>query len=358
MTSTVHDTGAETSSPASWRRSLSPRNISVVYLGIILFAFFAIRIPNTFLTTTTLQTTLADLTVTALVALAVLVPLAAGAFDLSVVWSLGLSATVAAKLMTTGTSPFLACLAGLACGLIIGCVNGFLIARVGMNSFIATLGTGSLISAAVFVIGDNQPIFGIPTGYSKIGFEAAFGIPWIVYFLIVVFVLAWYVLEYTPVGRYLYATGANQDAARLAGLPTQAYIWYSLVVSGLIGASAGLIAIARINGSTPDLPNSYLLPAFAAVFLGATQLKEGRPNIWGTAIALFVLAMATKGFALIGIQIWIQQVFNGLALIIAVGVSIQAEKPPRVRKSRRHQDLEKPPAKLPEMSGTQTKARA
>lgn len=312
-----------------WKGALSPRNISVVYLGIILFAVFSFAVPETFLTATTLQTTLADLTVTALVALGVLIPLAAGAYDLSVVWSLGLSATVAAKLMTDGTSPFIACVAALACGALIGLVNGFLIARVGMNSFIATLGTGALISAAVFVVGENQPIFGIPAGFSKIGFESAFGIPWIFYFAAVLFVIAWYILEYTPAGRYLYATGSNKEAARLAGLPTQAYIWASLVASGLIGASAGLVAVARVNGSTPDLPNSYLLPAFAAVFLGATQLKQGRPNVWGTAIAVLVLAMATKGFELLGVDIWIQQVFNGLALIVAVAVSIQADKPAR-----------------------------
>jgi ribose transport system permease protein len=333
----IKDTQADSSSAGGtpWKKTLSPRNISVVYLGVILFVIFSVSVPHTFLTATTLQTTLADLTVTALVGLGVLIPLAAGAYDLSVVWSLGLSATVAAKLMADGTSPLVACIAALACGALIGLVNGLLIARIGMNSFIATLGTGALISAAVFIVGENQPIFGIPADYSKIGFEAAFGIPWIFYFVAVLFVIAWYVLEFTPVGRYLYATGSNKDAARLAGLPTEGYIWGSLIASGLIGASAGLIAVARVNGSTPDLPNSYLLPAFAAVFLGATQLKQGRPNVWGTAIAVVVLAMATKGFELLGVDIWIQQVFNGLALIIAVAVSIQADKPAKATKMSR-----------------------
>lgn len=303
-------------------RKLSPSNVSSLYLALALFVLFAIKTPDTFLTTRTLTSTLSAQSVTSLVAIAVVVPMAAGAFDLTVGFTLGISATIATNLMHSGHSTWVAIGAALACGLVIGAVNGLVVTQLRINSFIATLGTGSIIQAVMLIIAD-KPVFGIYKGFQRIGYESTFGVPWIFMTVSAVALVAWYVLEHTPGGRRLFAAGANADAARMAGLRVNRIVVCSMLASGFLAAGAGLLLAANIGGSSPDLPNSYLLPAFASAFLGATQLKQGRVNVWGTLMAVYALAIGTKGFSLLGVESWVQNLFYGASLIIAVGLSVR-----------------------------------
>jgi ribose transport system permease protein len=138
--------------------------------------------------------------------------------------------------------------------------------------------------------------------------------------------LVWWILEHNPVGRRLSATGANEEAARLAGVRTKRFTFWSFVVSGVLASLAGVLLAAKIGSVDPQVGPSYLLPAFAACFLGMTQLKPGRFNVWGTFVALYLLATGVKGLQLAGGQLWITDLFNGVALIGAVSLAVIGER--------------------------------
>jgi ribose transport system permease protein len=139
---------------------------------------------------------------------------------------------------------------------------------------------------------------------------------------VVLALLLWFVLEHTPVGRYLFATGGNQQAARLSGVRTDGVIWGSLIASGAIAGLAGVVLSMRSGIFTSSIGPGYLFPAIAAVFLGASQFQQ-RPNVWGTLIAYFALAFGIQGLALSSSSgaVWSQPLFEGVALIIAVAIT-------------------------------------
>lgn len=326
------------------RRSVADRiglgRFGAVYIWVILIGVFAVWVPDTFLTSTTLRSVLTEQAVTAIVAIAVVIPLAAGHFDLSVGYTLGASSIAATWLMGPQGQPvWLAVLFALGVVLVVGLINGFLVAGLGIGSFIATLGVGSCLQAFISWLSDGQQIVELPPGFQDLALTEVLGIALPVFYLLVLAVLAWYVLEYTPLGRRLYATGAGEDAARLAGVPTRRLVFFSLVVSALLAGIAGIVAASRVGAGSPEVGPAYLLPAFAAAYLGATQLRPGRPNIWGALLAVYVLATGVKGLQLAGAPFWIPDLFNGVALLLAVGLSTaqrrRAGNPWRVRRGGR-----------------------
>ncbi len=301
---------------------LSPSRISGIYVWIALFVLFALWVPDTFLTARTFKNIAAGEAVTAMITVGLLFPLAAGTFDLSIGFTVGLSGIVAAKLLSSGASPGVAVIIAIGVSLAVGVVNGLVVVGIGVDSFIATLGTGSVIQAVTLAISNNQQIIGLPDSFGAIGNNEILGIPLPVYYTLALAIAAWYVLEHTPFGRFLYAIGNGRDAARLAGIKTDRYAFQSLLISAVASGAAGVIVTARLSSGSPDLGPNYLLPAFAAAFLGATQIKNGRINVWGAMIAVYLLATGVTGLQLGGAAFWITYLFNGLALIIAVSLGV------------------------------------
>jgi ribose transport system permease protein len=305
-----------------WRQSLSFRNMSAIYVLVLLIVVFSIWVPETFLTDTTLKTLLSQQAVTAIIALGLVVPLAAGVYDLSIGYAAGAAAVSLAWLMVEqdqGTIPSVAFAIGV--GVLIGLLNGVLVAKVRINSFIATLAMGSILSAFITYLTNNQQIIGLRSDFIDLANTQIFGVTLPVVYMLVLAVVLWYILEHTPIGRYVYATGGNAEAARLAGVRTTRYIFAALVASGTIASLAGIIVTARIGAGAPSVGPPYLLPAFAAAFLGSTQFKQGRPNVWGTVVAVYVLATGVKGLQLAGAPFWLPDLFNGVALLLAVGLA-------------------------------------
>lgn len=310
----------------------SPRRISGVYLLILLIVFFSLT-TDSFFTTTTLRTIATEQAVTAIVAIGLTVALAAGVFDLSIAGAMGLANIIVAKLMAdSGLDPALAVLITLALMSLLGLVNGLLVIKAKIDPFIATLGTNSILIAMIFVVSDNQNVLGIPAGFQEIAGYQVLGVPLPVFYVIVLALLVWYVLAWTPVGRRLYATGGGREVARLAGVRTDVYIVGAFMVSSVVAALAGILVVATLGTGSTEVGPSYLLPAFAAGFLGATQFRPGRFNIWGTVLAVYLLATGVKGLVLMGADTWVPDLFNGLALIIAVGLS-GIQRRARVKKS-------------------------
>jgi ribose transport system permease protein len=302
--------------------ALSFRNISALYVFVVIFAVFSLWVPDTFLQIDTWKTLFDSQAVTALLAVGLVIALSAGAFDLAIGTELGIGAIFIAWLLADQglPVPFAIVLTILGGGLV-GLVNGLLIVKVRIDSFIATLGISSVLLATIAWISSSQQIVGLSPGFQKIGTTEFLGLTLPVYLMLIAALIVWYVLARTPLGRRVYATGGNLEAARLAGVKTSAIIVGSLICCAALAAVAGILVSSSLGAGDPTIGPSYLLPAFSAAFLGSTQFSRGRFNVWGTVVAVYVLATGVKGLQLAGAPIWIPELFNGAALLLAVGLA-------------------------------------
>jgi ribose transport system permease protein len=308
--------------PSRVRRALSFRSISALYIFAALFMLFALWVPDTFLASSTWKALLDDQAVTALVAVALVIPLSAGSFNLAIGAEVGMGSILSAWLLSKQGLPIGAAVAlTILAGGVIGLTSGLLIVGARIDSFIATLGMSSILLAMIAWVSGGQQILDLGAGYQQLGTHETFGITNPVYLMLLVALLVWYVLERTPAGRRVYATGGNIDAARLAGVRTAHVVVLSLVSCGLIAAFAGALLSSRLATGDPTVGPAYLLPAYAAAFLGSTQFRGGRYNVWGTVVAVYVLATGVKGLQLAGAPVWIPDLFNGAALLLAVGMA-------------------------------------
>jgi ribose transport system permease protein len=316
-----------------WLSSLGVTRISAVYLWILFIVLFAIIVPDTFLTSTTFKLVFSEGVVTCILALAFLVPLAAGAYDLSIGALMSLSLAISVYLsLHSGLPAGVGAVLAVSAAVLFGALNGFLVVRLHVNSFIATLGVSQVLLALVLLISNNQQLTGqFSNSWSNIGNNDFFGIPIIVFVLLLISVVLWYFLEHTRIGRYLFATGGNPDAARLSGVRTDRTIWGAFMASAFLCGIAGVLYSMRTGLFASSTGPGYLFPAVAAVFLGASQLSQ-RPNVWGTLIAYFALAFGIQGLTLSAssASVWSQPLFQGVSLIIAVALASR----PALRKLR------------------------
>lgn len=320
--------GALTTQPAkarsdAWprlRSALSVRNISAVYVWIVLFVVFALWVPETFLTQGTLKSVLGQYSVTTLAALALVMPLAAGVFDLSVGQIIGATAVTIAWAVQHDWSWPTAVVLGVAVGLVAGALSALAV-RLGINSFIATLGMSSILAAYVDFRSKKAQLTIPERDFRNIFLKELWGVPRSFYIALCIAAVLWYVLTKRPFGRHVHATGGNTEAARLAGVRTHVIVFVALITSAFIAALAGVMNAGRSGVGSPTVGPSFLIPAFAAAFLGSTQLRRGEFNVWGTVIAVYVLATGVKGLQLAGAQDYVTDLFNGVALLLAVGVS-------------------------------------
>lgn len=310
-------------------RSLGPGRISIVYLYVLGFLLFSVWIPDVWLSDVTHRAVLnIAFAIPGIVALALLLPLSAGAFDLSIAGTMSATAVTTASLMVNSDwGMWQAIGVGMLVALVAGLVNGLLVVVVGINSFIATLATNAVLLAYAEWRSGGVQITGFSDEYTDLaGHDVGGGIQLKVVYLVVLAVVLWYVMEHTPFGRYLQATGDNPVAARLAGVRTSRYVYLSLIASALIAGAAGVLQNSTVGAGSATAGNSFLLPAFAAAFLGATQFKR-RFNVWGTLAAIWVLASGVQGVTLaVGSFSWLNNLFFGVALIVAVGLASLLEK--------------------------------
>jgi len=310
------------------RRTLSFRNMSAIYLFVLMFVVFSLWIPSTFLTSGTWRSLISDQSITCLVAVGLVPALAAGVFELAVGAEVGLGAIMVAWLLADRhASIAVAIVLTLLAGALIGVVNWVLITRARIPSFIATLGMSSVLIAVIDWLSGSQQILNLPHGFNTIGETQLFGLQMPVYIMVVVAIVVWYVLERTPSGRGVYATGDDPDAAALAGVQVSRVILWSAISCAVIAGLAGLLESSQLASGDPTIGPGYLLPAVSAVFLGSTQFRSGRMNVWGTVVAAYVIATGVKGLQLAGLPVWIPDLFNGSALLLAVGLATYRKAP-------------------------------
>jgi ribose transport system permease protein len=298
---------------------------SGLYVWAALILIFSLWVPSLFDTATNVRIIAGSQAITAIVAMGLIVPVACGAFDLSIAGTLGVSTCVVIWFQANHHGWLLGIIVALLVGLAVGAVNSLIVVRLHVDSFIGTLGMSSILLAGTeWITGGSQIANGVSPTFTKIGQTQLFGLPLPVFYMIALAIVLWWLLEYTPAGRYLYGIGGNPQAARLAGIRTGRITTSAFLLSGLVAAFAGVILASQLGSASPDVGGPYLLPAFSAVFLGATQVFPGRVNVPGTLIAIFLLATGVKGLQLAGAPSYINDLFNGAALIIAVALAARA----------------------------------
>ena len=318
------------SEPTTSSRSLGAvltRAISVwglLVLLVLLIVVFSLLKPDTFLTYFNIRSILSNKSVQALVALSVFIPMTANQFDLSAGFNIGISQVLAIGLQAQGVPWWAAAIAVVLLGALVGLINGILVTRIKIDSFIATLGTGTVLYGLnAWYTGGQQVLANLPSAFLAISGNVGI-IPAPAIYVLVISVGLWLVFEYLPLGRYLYVLGASPRAAELNGISAKRYITLGFIAAGALAAFAGVVLQSQLQVGQSSVGQEYLLPSFTAALLGATSIRPGRVNVWGTVLAVAVLAVAVAGLNQLGAPFFVEPLFNGAMLILAVGLAVQA----------------------------------
>ncbi|KAF5045259.1 Ribose import permease protein RbsC [bioreactor metagenome] len=275
-----------------------------------------------FLSWSNILTVLRQTSINAVIATGMTFAILIGGIDLSVGSVLGLCGAIAATMVSSGTNVVLAVLTVLVLGTAIGYLNGTLITTGGLQPFIATLGTVTLLRGAILVFTQGRPIStgNTPSSeyFSEIGTGFLGPIPVPVYIMILVFIVAYYILNHTRIGRYIYATGSNEEATMYSGIKTARVKRFVYAVSGMMAALAGILLTARLGSAQPTAGAGYELDAIAAVVLGGTSMAGGIGTIGGTAIGALIIGVLNNALNLMKVSSYYQDVAKGIVILIAV----------------------------------------
>lgn len=300
--------------------AISPKRIGAVYVWLIAIGVFWYLKPDAFPTSQTVDGIASQYAVPGLAAVAIIVSLACGSFDLTIGANIGLSGMVFAMVSEhVGSSSWLPFVAGLGAGLGVGLANVLVVVVFEVDAFVATLAMTAVIDAVALGASGGNFITVQPTGAIRSLDQASVGdlrVP--IFYLILIALALAYWLERTTSGRYIYAIGFSRESAELTGLPVAGLRTAGFLTSALIGSFAGVLYTIQIGSSSPGDGDQFLIPAFSAAFLGATQIRPGRFNPWGTLIAVFVLATCEYGITTCGGAPWTVQLFQGIVLLTAI----------------------------------------
>jgi ribose transport system permease protein len=300
---------------------LAQRLALPVAWALVIVLFGALE-PDTFLTTANLQTILGSQAVLVVVTLGLLFPLTAGDYDLSVASTLTLAAMIVALLNGQQGWPVgTAILVALAAATLVGAVNGAIVVLLELESLVVTLGTGTFVSGVVLWISESNTIGGISNSLvDPVVRWDLLDIPLSFFYGLALCIAVWLLFEHAPLGRRLLFAGRGREVARLSGVRVGRVRFGALVASGTIAGLAGILYAGTTGSADPSSGADFLLPAFAAAFLGATSIVPGRFNPWGALIAVYFLVTGVTGLQLLGVESFVQQLFYGGALILAVAL--------------------------------------
>lgn len=298
----------------------------VLTLGLALL--FSVLLPHTFPTLFNLRSILGDKSVIALLALAATIPMITGKIDLTVGYGIVLWHILAISLQVRYGMPWpAAVLVVLLCAGLFGLLNGLLVELAQIDSFIATLGTGTVLYAiALWHSGGRQVVGDLPAAFIAIAGSNVFGLPIGAYYVLAVALVLWIVTEYTPLGRALYVIGANPRAAQLNGISVRKHVMGAFIASGVLSGFAGVLLASRLQIGQASVGLEFLLPALVGAFLGSTTIRPGRVNVWGTLVGIAILAIGISGIQQFGGAFYVEPLFNGLTLLVSIGIAGWAQQ--------------------------------
>lgn len=311
---------------------------AIPLLLIAELVLFSVLRPESFATVNNFRAILDRETVLVLLAFAAMMPLIVGEFDLSVASNLSFAQLIVVGFAVNGAFPaWLALICTLAVGMLIGLVNGVAVVKLKVPSIVATLATGTILEG-ISLRYSSRTILGAPDALTSVFRKRIFegvsgGLPLTVLYALVISIVVWFVLSGMPTGRRMYAVGGNRRAAELSGIRSERMVIGTFAVAGLLAAAGGAMLGGRIGTGTPSTGLTLLIPAFAAVFLGATTIRPGRYNVWGAVLAVYTIEAAISGLQQVGVGKWIEKVVEGGALLGAIALSGWALRM-RARKAR------------------------
>jgi ribose transport system permease protein len=314
---TIHNTGAGRASTVA--RTLLQGG-TVVALVVLIVFFFAMR-PDVFLTFVNVKNILFQVSILAIIAGAQTVVMVVGDLDLSVGATSSLAGAVAASLMLSGVPIWPAILIAMVVGLLVGLVNGVLIAYVNLSAFVATLATMTSVVGLAYLVTKGTTLFSLPAEFNEFGQGRLFQIPLPVYIAIVISTILWVVLRFTTIGRSWHAVGGNVEVSRLSGVNVRRARMLAFSVAGLISAVGGILLAARLGSASAVQGGDNMMFSVAAVFLGMTVIKSGRANLVGTMVGVAIIGVMSNGLNILGVNAYVQQVVTGLIIIAAVTLS-------------------------------------
>ncbi|MDR2256018.1 MAG: ABC transporter permease [Arthrobacter sp.] len=305
----------------SWLGSFTTR-FAVIGVWILLVIVFGALRPDTFLTAGSFQTIFGGQTQQALVFMcaALLCTILVGEFvDMSVASNFGMAAIVASVLTVNhDVNVWVAALIALVISTVVGLVNGFLVVKMGVNTIVVTLGMSTLLLGLAQWMANLMPVSGLPKSFSNLALTKILGLPTSFYFGVILMLVFAYVLKFTPLGRNMRFVGENREVSRLAGVRVTRVRIGAFTVAGVIAGLGGIISASATGGFDPSTSQMYLMPMFAATFLGTAILQPGRFTPLGTLLAVYFLATGVLGLQLLGATAWVSNVFYGGVLVIAV----------------------------------------
>ncbi|MDR3372147.1 MAG: ABC transporter permease [Ancalomicrobiaceae bacterium] len=297
-------------------------------LTALLIILFSVLLPDTFPTALNARSIISDKAIIAMLSLAVMIPMAGGKIDLTVGYGIVLWHVLAISLQSWLGFPWpVAVIAVIVIAALVGLFNGLLVEVARIDSFIATLGTGTVLYAlALWHTGGRQVVAVLPQGFISLNGTMVFGLPITGFYVLILAVVMWLALERMPIGRYLYAIGANPKAAALNGIPTQKYVMGAFIASGALTGLAGVLLASKLRIGQASVGLEYLLPALVGAFLGSTTIRPGRVNVWGTVVGVAILAVGIAGIQQLGGSFFVEPLFNGVTLLIAIGIAGYAQR--------------------------------
>jgi ribose transport system permease protein len=295
---------------------------TIVSLAILLVVFSVAR-SDVFPTIDNLLNIMNQVSILGTMAFGLTVCLVMGLFDLSIAAMATLGGYVATLLLVSYPDAIgvpLAVLIALGCAAIIGVVNGLIVSYLGISAFIATLATGSIITGSMLGISNSKTIItGIPDAFMIIGQGSILGVSNPILIMLAIGLILWLLLEHTQLGRHLYAIGGSAEASRLSGIAVKRYAPIALSICAACAGLGGLIAASVLGAGRPQgVGDTYLLNAFAAVFIGASSLRPGKFHIVGTLIGVMLIGVINNGLSILGVRTYWQYIVQGVLLIIAL----------------------------------------
>ncbi|MBZ9676222.1 ABC transporter permease [Mesorhizobium sp. ES1-1] len=320
-------------SDATYNRRLTPRAKAglglfaryATILGLLaMIIAFSILSPKAFSTLGNFTNVLNQASLAMIIAGGLTLAVVVGELDLSIGFAASLHGILVTGFIVHDKLPIpLAIAIVLALGALIGLVNGFIVTKMKVNSVIATLGVGTIITGIAFAYSAGVPIVaGVPEAFLQLSLGRwLFGIPNNIVVMVLVLGILWVLVERTSIGQEIQAVGGNPAAARLAGINVDRIKTLGFVISGMCAALTGMLLASRLGSGTTSAADSYLLTAFAAVFLGSATLRDGEFHVLGTLVGALIIAFGFNGLNIFGAPTFSQYVFQGAILIIAVGLS-------------------------------------
>lgn len=317
-----------TTSETSWQsrlRGVFRSSLVFTVLALVILIITMTVLNPDFLSLGNLNNITRQASINAIIAVGMTFVILEGTVDLSVGSVLALSGTLMAGLMINNQmNPVLAVILGLVAGVICGFVTGTTVAYLLVPGIIASLGMMEITRGLALLYTGGYPLSGIPSSFSWLGNGNIGPLPTPLVLTIIVYFLAYLVLNRTPMGRYVYALGGNEEAVRLSGIKVKLYKALPFMISGFTAALAGAIAVSRMSSGQPSIGTGFELDAIAAVVLGGTSIAGGKGNIWGTLVGALTLAVLSNGLNFIGVSPYTQRVIKGAIIIVAVIIATRS----------------------------------